>query len=46
MKASGSTLDVKYGKGSSAPSCTNCPTSGGGHFYQACDEDRCWILND
>jgi hypothetical protein len=34
MKASGSTLDVKYGKGSSAPSCTNCPTSGGGQFYQ------------
>ncbi|WP_260479028.1 polysaccharide lyase [Kibdelosporangium aridum] len=34
MKASGATLDVKYGKGSSAPSCTNCPTSGGGQFYQ------------
>ena len=34
MKASGSTLDVKYGKGSSAPSCTNCPTTGGGQFYQ------------
>jgi hypothetical protein len=34
MKASGSTLDVTYGKGSSAPSCTNCPTTGGGQFYQ------------
>ena len=34
LKASGATLDVKYGKGSSAPSCTNCPTSGGGQFYQ------------
>ncbi|MCP3803551.1 sugar isomerase [Allokutzneria sp. A3M-2-11 16] len=34
MKASGSTLDVTYGKGSSAPSCKNCPTTGGGQFYQ------------
>lgn len=34
LRASGGTLDVKYGKGSSAPSCTNCPTSGGGQFYQ------------
>ncbi|MBE1460991.1 polysaccharide lyase [Kibdelosporangium phytohabitans] len=34
MKASGATLDVKYGKDSSAPSCTNCPTSGGGQFDQ------------
>jgi hypothetical protein len=34
MKNAGGTLDVKYGKGSSAPSCTNCPTSGGGQFYQ------------
>ncbi|WP_210407903.1 polysaccharide lyase [Allokutzneria sp. NRRL B-24872] len=34
MKSSGSTLDVTYGRGSSAPSCTNCPTTGGGQFYQ------------
>ena len=34
MKAGGSTLDVKYSKGSSAPSCTNCSTSGGGQFHQ------------
>jgi hypothetical protein len=34
MKAGGGTLDVTYGKGSSAPSCTNCPATGGGQFYQ------------
>jgi hypothetical protein len=33
MRASGPTLDVTYGKGSSAPSCTNCPTVGGGQFF-------------
>jgi hypothetical protein len=26
-------LDVRYGKGSSAQSCTDCPTTGGGEFY-------------
>ncbi|GAA0648560.1 hypothetical protein GCM10010174_84980 [Kutzneria viridogrisea] len=34
LKASGSALDVTYGKGSSANSCTNCPNTGGGQFYQ------------
>jgi hypothetical protein len=34
LKASGGTLDVRYPKGSSAPSCTNCPATGGGQFYQ------------
>ncbi|MFE0459714.1 polysaccharide lyase [Kitasatospora sp. NPDC058965] len=28
-----SALRVTYGAGSSAPSCTDCPTSGGGQFY-------------
>lgn len=27
-------LDVTYGAGSSAHSCTNCPNPGGGQFYQ------------
>ncbi len=26
-------LDVRYGKGSSARSCTDCPTTGGGEYY-------------
>ncbi|WP_020659364.1 polysaccharide lyase [Amycolatopsis benzoatilytica] len=34
LSASGGVLDVKYGKGSSAQSCTDCPTKGGGQFYQ------------
>ena len=29
----GGGLLVRYGPGSSAPSCTNCPTGGGGQFY-------------
>ncbi|GAA0798629.1 polysaccharide lyase [Spirilliplanes yamanashiensis] len=29
----GGGVKVKYGKGSSAPSCTNCPTGGGAQFY-------------
>jgi hypothetical protein len=29
----GGGLLVRYGAGSSAPSCTNCPTQGGGQFY-------------
>ena len=29
----GGGLKVLYGKGSSAPSCTNCPTAGGAQFY-------------
>ncbi|WP_020666515.1 polysaccharide lyase [Amycolatopsis nigrescens] len=33
MKAGGDELDVFYGKGSSAPSCTDCPSEGGGQFY-------------
>jgi hypothetical protein len=31
--SSGEVLTVKYGKGSSAPSCKNCPTTGGAQFY-------------
>jgi len=30
---SGAVLDVRYGAGSSAHSCTNCPNVGGGEFY-------------
>jgi hypothetical protein len=30
---SGTALAVTYGKGSSAHSCTDCPTTGGGEFY-------------
>ncbi|QUH05954.1 sugar isomerase [Saccharopolyspora erythraea] len=33
MQAQGEQLDVFYGKGSSAPSCDNCPSEGGGQFY-------------
>ncbi|EQD81887.1 hypothetical protein A8924_2375 [Saccharopolyspora erythraea NRRL 2338] len=33
MKARGEELDVFYGKGSSPPSCDNCPSEGGGQFY-------------
>jgi hypothetical protein len=33
MTTSGADLDVVYGKGSSAPSCKNCPTKGGGQFF-------------
>jgi hypothetical protein len=29
----GSVLQVKYGQGSSANSCSNCPNPGGGQFY-------------
>ncbi len=29
----GGGVKVRYGKGSSAPSCTNCPTQGGAQFY-------------
>jgi hypothetical protein len=31
----GGGLLVRYGAGSSAPSCTNCPSAGGGQFYTA-----------
>ncbi|GGI87972.1 hypothetical protein GCM10011581_26350 [Saccharopolyspora subtropica] len=33
MTPQGDALDVFYGKGSSAPSCGDCPSEGGGQFY-------------
>ncbi|MEV6231411.1 polysaccharide lyase [Saccharopolyspora shandongensis] len=33
MQPQGEELDVFYGKGSSAPSCGDCPSEGGGQFY-------------
>ncbi|WP_407916366.1 polysaccharide lyase [Kitasatospora sp. NE20-6] len=33
----GTALQVTYGDRSSAPSCTDCPTSGGGQFYTSLD---------
>ncbi|GAA1031778.1 hypothetical protein GCM10009557_28140 [Virgisporangium ochraceum] len=33
----GGGLLVRYGAGSSAPSCTNCPSGGGGQFYTDLD---------
>ena len=33
MTSQDGAIDVFYGKGSSAPSCGNCPSEGGGQFY-------------